>query len=85
MTKSTGWISVDDRLPDSVNEDVWVYGKNGVTIGSYWRVKLSGDIYWSDVYGNNDGLRDSSLYGVTHWMPMDIPEPPKAPPTSDHT
>ena len=75
------WISVEDRLPDSVNEDVWVYGEEGVTIGTCWRLKIWEEdrAVWSDLYGIDDGMRDDTIYGVTHWMKMDIPEPPKEP------
>ena len=71
------WVSVEERLPDA-QKDVWVYGKDGVTIG-YWIYltnKKMGGLYWSDVYGDNDGMRNDTIYDVTHWMPMDKPEPP---------
>ena len=68
------WISVEDRLPDA-GEEVWVYGEDGVTIGSYGIIR--GEPNWSDVYGDGDGLGDPGIYGVTFWMPIDKPEPPK--------
>ena len=61
------WISVEDRLPDTY-ENVWVYGKLGVILGSCWRSPV--DIYWSN-------SNDESIYGVTHWMKIDVPEPPR--------
>ncbi len=63
------WIRVENRLPD-IHEDVWVYGETGVTIGSYWRNNPSGNMYWTDT-------ADQSIYGVTHWMKMDVPDPPR--------
>jgi len=72
------WISVDDRLPDT-REDLWVCyldnGKQHITIGSCSQIR--GKPRWSDVYGDNDGLGDDTIYGVTHWMQMDVPEPPQ--------
>ena len=80
------WISIDDKLPDT-KDDLWVCyldnGKQYITIGGI--VQIGEISRWSDVYGDGDGMGDDTIYGVTHWMPMDIPEPPKAPPTSDYT
>ena len=71
MTKSARWISVDDRLPD-IYENVWVYGEKGVTIGHFRRYGSSKDIYWSD---DDDGY--NLIRGVTFWIPIYKPEPPK--------
>ena len=65
------WISVDDRLPD-IYENVWVYGEKGVTIGHFRRYGSSKDIYWSD---DDDGY--NLIRGVTFWIPIYKPEPPK--------
>jgi len=72
------WISVEDRLPDT-KDDVWVCyldnAKQCITIGGC--SQFNETPRWSDVYGDNDGLGDDTIYGVTHWMKMDVPEPPQ--------
>ena len=81
------WISVDDRLPDA-REEVWVYGRligdleKRVTIGTCWQAPkddkyVPGHVGWNDVYGEEDGLRCDGIHDVTHWMQMDVPEPPQ--------
>lgn len=71
-----GWISIKDHLPQ-MEKDVWVYTSDGsTTMGSYWRHPKTGRIFWADIYGINDGLRDDSIDGVTHWMLIDEPDPP---------
>ena len=69
------WVSIQDKLPP-FNEEVCVHDKElGVTIGRYSVIRECG--FWSDVYGDDDGLGDDRLYKVTHWMLMDRPEPPE--------
>ena len=69
------WISVYSKLPDEEVE-VWVHGKEGVTIGEFCPSPYDGSPRWFDVYGDSDGLRDDVIYKVTHWQPMLVPEPP---------
>ena len=74
----TNWTSVKDIMPTPAKE-VWVYTKDGSTaIGSFWRHPRTGRVYWSDVYGDGDGLRYDSIDGVTHWRLIDEPDPPQA-------
>ena len=64
------WISVDERLPD-VLQEVLVYRGNhiGNLINAYTYV--GGDM-WKDEYGFGCRREDE---GITHWMPL--PEAPK--------
>ena len=64
------WISVDERLPD-VLQEVLVYRGNhiGNLINAYTYV--GGDM-WEDEYGFGCRREDE---GITHWMPL--PEAPK--------
>jgi len=58
------WISVADRLPPKA-EEVWAYdAEEGVILAIY--------NYWNWHHG------DSKLYQVSHWMPVDKPDPPRA-------
>ncbi len=75
------WISVEDRLPDDPNEEVWVNGIKGITVGTCYQISKDnkyrpGTVLWADIYGEEDGLRNSAIHGVTYWMKMDVPEPP---------
>lgn len=64
------WISVEDRLPD-VLQEVFVY--RGNHIGNLMNVYtyVGGDM-WQDELGFGCRQVDE---GITHWMPL--PEPPK--------
>lgn len=65
------WRNVIDSLPLDANE-VWAYDADeGVIAAIYDRFG------WDHVYGDGDGLGDSKLYQVTHWMPRDKPDPPQ--------
>ena len=60
--KEEDWISVEDRLPDSTDEDVLVYDdREGVQIADY--DSLVGWINYERGY----------LDHVTHWMPLVLP------------
>jgi hypothetical protein len=58
------WVSVEDRLPE-VAADVWVHRADG-TIQTGW---LRPGRVW--------GPPMSLLASVTHWMPLERPEPPQ--------
>ncbi len=88
MGETTEWIRCEDRLPDIEEEwedieDVWVAGKHGdygqyVTIGR--RVVITADDggwEWWDSYNHSIEGEPVTLYGVTHWMPFVMPEPPE--------
>lgn len=60
--KEEDWIRVEDKLPETPDEDVLVYDDNyGVVVA-----------YYEDGYGWNS----SSVYleAVTHWMPLVLPK-----------
>lgn len=64
------WVNVVDRLPPNA-EEVWAHDVDeGVIAATHDRYG------WDHVYGDDDGLGDSKLYQVTHWMLIDKPEPP---------
>lgn len=75
------WISVDDRIPDVLDDDVHsetvlVYlgrGLNRITIGQYYQF---GELepYWRTGDADYEPVYSSDRYPVTHWMPL--PEPP---------
>ena len=66
------WIRVEDELPPSGGEEVWCWDtEEGAIIGSYSQYG------WFDVYGEDDGRRDSELYRVTHWQPLRRPGRPE--------
>jgi len=70
VVKMAEWILCQDRLPQA-GEEVWIHDmEEGVILGTYSRYG------WFDVYGEDDGMRDSKLYEVTHWMPLAQPDPP---------
>lgn len=71
LAKIPRWVSVSDRLPDNIDEEVLVcnegYGKDGTGFATV------------AVYNGNGWLecweRKQYLACITHWMPL--PEPPK--------
>jgi hypothetical protein len=60
-----GWICIEKQLPDRF--PCWVWGRIGGIEPSKGTEKLGGRWYSED--------RDA--YPITHWKPMQIPEPPK--------
>ena len=68
--KKQEWISVEERMPD-VLQEVFVY--RGKHIGNLMNIYtyVGGDM-WQDEYGFGCRQEDE---GITHWMPL--PEPPK--------
>ena len=64
------WTNVEDRLPKSL--PIWIHDNDyGVVIGSYSNIHGIGRWYISD-----DMHDPTSLYHVTHWMPIRWPDPP---------
>jgi hypothetical protein len=61
-----GWVCIDERQPDKF--PCWVWGRNGGVEASQGAERM-GNVGWY-----NEG-RDS--YPITHWKPMQLPEPPK--------
>lgn len=66
------WIAVQDQLPASSDDLCWIVSEDGkqVTLGYCYQGS------WSDVWGEDDGLRSSALWGVTHWAMCEFPLPP---------
>jgi len=74
------WIRREERLP-AIDDQVWVGGYDVfpyVTVGILGTPNRDGGENWEDEFGcDNDGNREE-LYGVTHWMPFEMPDPPPA-------
>ena len=64
----SGWISVNDNLPDSPRQILVYTDFGGIYVGCY-----DGDTWFS--YGFNTGEEDSYDLVVTHWR--ELPEPPR--------
>jgi len=88
-TRASGWVSVEDRLPEEMLDSdpylrkVLVYTKDKrIFIDCYGKLApLINDKYWID-FGNNyedmDGTKEKKEYEarkVTHWQPL--PSPPE--------
>lgn len=73
----SGWISVEDRLPETDDPVlVWYCNENGdfyPTVGSYSKWFDTDKMYWSTDLDGNEMVYPPVK--ITHWMP--IPEPPK--------
>ena len=75
----TDWIPVKDRLPP-ISENIWLSGCDiftFVTIG----VRETGGRHrgferWSDSLNCDIDGNHNEVFGVTHWMPFEMPEPP---------
>ena len=63
------WISVEDRLPEPMQE-VLVFDGDDLVFVRLWSWD-DGESHWYDSYG----AIDSCGSNITHWMPL--PEPPK--------
>ena len=74
---NSGWISVEDRLPDDATW-VLVYAQfpdlesRVVTMAFFEGANDEGEIFW---LCHNDTKKLSEWEGVNYWMPL--PEPPK--------
>lgn len=74
--KQSGWISVEERLPDNCRavlvalEGLTIGGAPAMVIGSY-----SGGFWMVADADGTHYLTKYMRYRVTHWMPL--PEPPK--------
>ena len=67
------WISVEVRLPDNNFQNVLFYGQGFDVLEG----KVRGETcigYYRNGF-RFDGKNESTVRGVTHWMPL--PEPPK--------
>lgn len=78
VLESSGWVSVEERLPNKINNKVLVYCKNGyIGFGHYENFRGVED--WYNIESGKPfrewDLEDCETYEVTHWMPL--PEPPE--------
>ena len=66
------WISVEDKMPPEYEyEMTWAYSKKwGVLQAHYYEESRAWSFDWSK-------HQSILLEDVTHWMPIDEPEPPK--------
>ncbi len=64
------WIPVSERLPVH-GEHVWLFAPHfGIAMGSTLMRFFSNDVpKWI-------AITSERLYSVTHWQPVQIPEPP---------
>lgn len=78
LTPPNEWISVEDRLPESIVNKVLVYCENGY-IGYGHYEKYQGEETWYNLESGEPfsswSLQNCLPYKVTHWMPL--PKPPE--------
>lgn len=73
-TRADGWISVEDKLPESCSEVyIWPRPDFGLDCHSGYYYKHNNE--WKAQSMQCFGVEDHKV-NVTHWMPL--PEPPKA-------
>jgi hypothetical protein len=72
------WISVDERLPDDIN-DYLIVIKHKYKCEKEWKhdvdVATSNGSYLNDFWDTNNDWDEGQEIHVTHWQPL--PEPPK--------
>lgn len=68
------WVSVGDRLPNDC-DTVWAFDGTDVFMSEYWGehacFRDCGSSY------DYEGLNSDPIFGITHWMDIAVPEPPK--------
>ena len=67
------WIPVSERLPER-GDTIWIFDRDGVGLGEF-----HGE-YGFQTYGascDREGLNSETLFDVTHWMELQVPEPPE--------
>lgn len=78
LTPQNEWVSVEERLPESIVNKVLVYCENGY-IGYGHFEKYQGEETWYNLESGEPfaswNLENCSSYKVTHWM--SLPEPPE--------
>ena len=78
LTPPNEWISVEERLPESIVNKVLVYCENGY-IGYGHYEKYQGEETWYNLESGEPfsswSLQNCLPYKVTHWMPL--PKPPE--------
>lgn len=62
------WISVDDRLPEDMQEVLCYKGKFWGNLQDVYT--YLGDGKWQDDYGN---IADTEDEAIAHWMPLPAP------------
>lgn len=77
LTPPNEWISVEEKLPESIVNKVLVYCENGY-IGYGHYEKYQGEETWYNLESGEPfsswNWQNCSPYKVTHWMPL--PEAP---------
>lgn len=78
LTPPNEWISVEEKLPESIVNKVLVYCENGY-IGYGHYEKYQGEETWYNLESGEPfsswSLQNCLPYKVTHWMPS--PKPPE--------
>ena len=77
------WVSVEDRLPEEVDTETWVWGEGmeepetDVWEGDRGRQAVAYLAENSRVEYVKSGWWSNDMQHITHWMPIDVPEPPR--------
>lgn len=71
------WILVSERLPED-GDTVWGFDADGVGLCEYHGPRCGFQSYGSSC--DVEGLHSESLPGITHWMELQMPEPPEVKP-----
>lgn len=73
------WTSVKekDRLPEYSKPIFTLDNDNVVSVGIRERTDVSGEKYIVFRHYDDNGDEIFSKSKTTHWMPIDLPEPPK--------
>ena len=76
LTPPNEWISVEEKLPESIVNKVLVYCENGY-IGYGHYEKYQGEETWYNLESGEPfsswNWQNCSPYKVTHWMPLPAP------------
>ena len=63
------WISIEDKLPDTLWKDVLAYRKSGKT----QVVRYFGDHDGRGYFSDGECYGDAEDLGITHWMELPVP------------
>ena len=68
------WISVKDKLPEVIGEEMLVVGSSGLGPEPYITlVEYLGNGHWGTT--RDDELNGFNSRTITHWMPLPLPPP----------
>lgn len=68
------WVSVGERLPEN-GDTAWGFDADGVGLCEYHGPHSGFQSYGASC--DIEGLHSEALIGITHWMELQIPEPPE--------